>query len=71
MEATKPTILNRVSFAFMLLLIAAFCFSAVSVVAASADDGDKIAAKRDSGPGHDGDEDERRRQLGPRLRRRR
>ena len=29
MNTTQPTLLNRVSFAFMLLLIAAFCFSAV------------------------------------------
>ena len=35
--------LNRISFAFVLLLIAAFCFSAISVAAAVADDGDKMS----------------------------
>lgn len=56
MENTQPTLANRLSFVVMLLLLAAFCFSAVSVVNASADDGgDQLVAKRDSGPGHDGD----------------
>ena len=58
MERTQPTLLNRLSFALMVLLLAVFCFSVVSVVAASADDQTKMAAKRDSGSGHDGDEDE-------------
>ena len=37
MDETQPTLLSRVTFVIMGLLIAAFCFSAVSVVAASAD----------------------------------
>ena len=41
----------------------AFCFSAVSVVAADGDDQDQLVAKRDIGPGPAGDDDSDDRRL--------
>src|SRR3712207_376265 len=58
MDGTQPTLVNRLSYAIAVLLLAAFCFSVVSVAGATADDGGKLVAKRDSGPGHDGDGDD-------------
>jgi hypothetical protein len=57
MDTTQPTLLNRISFGFVLLLLAAVVFGAVSVVSAVADSGDQVVAHRDSGPGS-GDDDE-------------
>ena len=60
MEETTPTVLNRASFAFVLMLLAVVLMGAFSVVTATADTGDKMVAHRDdgsSGPGS-GDEDD-------------
>jgi hypothetical protein len=56
-ETAQPTLLNRVGFAFVLMVLAAVVFNAVSVVSAVADSGDKAVAHRDSGPGSGDDDD--------------
>ena len=68
MDQARPTLLNRVSYVIVLLLFAAFCVSAMSVITGVANADDKIVARHDdggsgddddhSGPGGGGDDDD-------------
>ena len=51
MHTERPTVLNRISFAFVLMLLAVVVMGAISVAAAAAGGDDKVVAHRDSGPG--------------------
>jgi hypothetical protein len=57
MDQARPTLLNRVSYVIVLLLFAAFCVSAMSVVTGVANADDKIVARHDDGGSGDDDDD--------------